>query len=203
MSRRFHFALVLVALLVTSGCTLPGADLTASATPASVDEGALNATGYAVEERGTIALNETLGINGEDRTVGVTNHIVSYQSTDHDGQFVVFTTPSPDIDDAPANPFAMVSERPDVARMFGEINNTTALTVENRRNVTLAGESTRLVTYATTNRSASGTTPVFVHAAVTQVGGDAVVAVGTHPRSVEDGAAIRRLVEGVERGEST
>ena len=75
---RFHVALALAALVVVSGCTIPGGSLTAEANPASVDKSALDATGYAVDESATIALNETVGIEGEDREVGVKNHIETY-----------------------------------------------------------------------------------------------------------------------------
>jgi hypothetical protein len=200
MSRRFHVAFVLVALVVASGCTLPGGSLTAEASPVSVENGTLDGTGYAVDESATIALNETVGINGEDREVGVKNHIETYAHTEHAGRFVVFSTPSPEVNGTPVNPFAKRSERRDVARMLGEVNNTSALTVEDRQNVTLAGQQTELVTYATTNQSGGETTPVFVHVAVAQDAGDAVVAVGVNPQSVDAGNATTRLVENVEHG---
>lgn len=199
---RFHVALALVALVVVGGCTIPGGSLTAEANSASVDEGALDATGYAVDESATIALNETVGIEGEDREIGVKNHIETYARNGRAGRFVVFSTPSPDTDGAPVNPFAKRSERRDVGRMLGEVNNTSALVVENRQNVTMAGQHTELVTYATTNRSGETTTPVFVHVAVAQDAGDAVVAVGVHPQSADAEGSMKRLVEGVEHGES-
>ena len=199
---RFHVALVLAALVVVSGCTIPGGSLTAEANPASVDESALDATDYVVDESATIALNETVGIEGEDREVGVKNHIETYARNGESGRFVVFSTPSPDTDDGPVNPFAKRSERRDVGRMLGEVNNTSALVVENRQNVTMAGQQTELVTYATTNRSGETTTPVFVHVAVAQNAGDAMVAVGVHPQSVDAAGSMKRLVEGVEHGES-
>jgi hypothetical protein len=200
--RRFHVALALAALVVVSGCTIPGGSLTAEADPASVGEDTLDATGYVVDESATIALNETVGIEGEDREVGVKNHIETYAHEAHAGRFVVFSTPNPDTDGAPVNPFAKVSERRDVGRMLGEVNNTSALTVEERQNVTMAGQRTGLVTYATTNQSDGATTPVFVHMAVAQDAGDAVVAVGVHPQSVDTQGSMKRLAEGVEHGGS-
>ena len=199
---RFHVALVLALLVVVSGCTIPGGSLTAAADPASVGESALDATGYAVDESATIALNETVGIKGENREVGVKNHIETYAHEAHAGRFVVFSTPSPDTDGAPVNPFAKRSERRDVGRMLGEVNNTTALTVEDRQNVTMAGQQTELVTYATTNQSGGETTPVFVHVAVAQDAGDAVVAVGVTPQSVAGDGSMQRLAESVEHGGS-
>lgn len=199
---RFHVALALVVLVVASGCTIPGGSLTAEASPASVEEGALDATGYVVDESATIALNETVGIRGESREVGVKNHIETYAHPDHAGRFVVFSTPNPDTEGAPMNPFAKPSERRDVGRMLGEVNNTSALAVEDSENVTLAGQPTELVTYATTNQSDGETTPVLVHVAVTQDAGDAVVVVGVHPQSVDAANSTARLVEAVEHGES-
>jgi hypothetical protein len=199
---RLHVVLALVVLVVASGCTIPGGSLTAEANPASVEESALDATGYVVEENATIAFNETVGIRGENREVGVKNYIETYAHPEHAGRFVVFTTPSPDTDGAPVNPFAKPSERRDVGRLLGEVNNTSALTVEDKRNVTLAGQRTELVTYATTNQSGGETTPVFVHVAVARDAGDAVVAVGVNPQSVAAGNATERLVEAVEHGES-
>src|SRR5699024_7730002 len=131
----------------------------------------------------------------EDRTVGVKNHIETYAHGDHAGRFAVFSTPSPEANGTPINPFAKPSERRDGGRMLGEVNNTSALTVENSQNVTLVGQPTELVTYATTNRSANGTTPVYVHVAVVQNGGDAVVAVGVNPQSIDAADATKRLVE--------
>lgn len=203
MSRYWYVVLALVGLVVTSGCTLPGADLTAEASPAVVNDSALDGSGYAVEERGEIAINETLGIAGEDRKVGVTNHIVTYTSDEHEGQFAVFSTPSPETDGAPVNPFVNKSERRDVARMFGELNNTTALTVADRRTVTALGQPTEVVTYETENRTATGTMPVLVHVAVIEDRGDAVVAVGVHPQSVEGTETMDRLVAGLEHGEDS
>jgi hypothetical protein len=202
MRRRVHLVLALAVLLVTSGCTLPGGDLTANASAVSVNDSALDATGYAAAENATIAFNETVGIAGENRTVGVKNYIATYEHTAHEGRFVVFSTPSPDTEGAPVNPFANRSERPDIARMLGGVNNTSALTVENRRNVTMLGQQTELVTYTTTNQSAAGTTPVFVHVAMTQHEDDVVVAVGVHPQSVDETGAFERLVENLEYGES-
>lgn len=202
MSRRFYVAFALVALVVASGCTIPGGSLTAEASPASVEEGTLDATGYVVDESATIALNETVGVRGEDREVGVKNHIETYAHPEHAGRFVVFSTPSPDTDGAPVNPFAKPSERRDVGRLLGEVNNTSALTVEDSQNVTLAGQQTELVTYATTNQSGGETTPVFVHVAVAEDAGDAVVVVGVHPQSVAADTATKRLVENVEHGGS-
>ena len=200
--RRISALLALAVCLLLGGCTLPGADLTANAAPASVNEDALDATGYATDESATIALNETIGIGGEDREVGVKNTIRTYAHTEHEGRFVVFSTPNPDTDGAPVNPFANRSERPDVARMLGEVNNTSALTVENRQNVTMVGQQAELVTYATSNHSSEGTMPVFVHVAVAQDAGDAVVAVGVHPQSIEGSDAMTRLVENIDHGES-
>jgi hypothetical protein len=82
-------------------------------------------------------------------------------------------------------------------------DNTSALTVENRQNVTLVGQPTELVTYATTNRSGGATTPVYVHVAIAQNDGDAVVAVGVNPQSVDAANATKQLIEGVEYGESS
>jgi hypothetical protein len=199
---RLHVALALVVLVMASGCTIPGGSLTAEASPVSVEEGALDATGYVVEENATIAFNETVGIRGENREVGVKNYIETYTRKGQAGRFIVFSTPSPDTDGAPVNPFAKPSERRDVGRLLGEVNNTSALTVEDRQNVTLVGQQTELMTYATTNQSGGETTPVFVHVAVAQDAGDAVVAVGVHPQSVAAGNATERLVEAVEHGES-
>ncbi|HET7322994.1 MAG TPA: DUF6517 family protein [Halococcus sp.] len=201
MRRRFHLAFALVVLLVTSGCTLPGADLTANAAPVSVNDSTLNTTGYTLDERAPIALNETVGIAGEDRKIGVKNWIAAYESTEHEGRFVVFSTPSPNTEGAPVNPFADPSERRDIARMFGEVVNKTPLRVVNRHNVTMFGERTEVVTYATTNRSAGGT-QVFVQIAMTQHEGDAMVAVGVQPQSVDEIGEFSRLVEGLEHGES-
>lgn len=201
MNRRVSLALALVVLLVASGCTLPGADLTANAAPVSVSDDALDATGYALDERAPITLNTTVGIAGEDRTVGVKNWVAMYESTAHEGRFVTFSTPSP-TEGAPVNPFADPSERRDIARMFGEVFNTTSLTVVNRQNVTMLGQQTELVTYSTTNRTATGTTPVLVHVAMTQHAGDTVIAVGVHPQSVSETGTFERLVSGLEHGES-
>ena len=203
MSRHVHVLFALVVLLVTSGCTLPGADLTAEASPATVSERAMEGSDYALDSQGEIAFNETLGVAGEDRNVGVTNHIVKYASADHEGQFVVFSTPSPETDSAPANPFADTSERRDVGRMFGEVNNTTSLTVTDRRNVTTLGQSTEMVTYETTNRTATGTTPVFIHVVIVEHQGDAVVAVGVHPQSTDESDVMEQFVAGLEHGESS
>lgn len=203
MKRRLSIALALVVLLVASGCTLPGADLTANAEPVSVNGDTLNATGYALSERAPIALNATVGIAGEKRTVGVKSWIAVYEHTAHEGRFVVFSTPSPNTEGAPVNPFANTSERRDIARMLGEVFNTTPLTVKNRETVTMLGERTEVVTYTTTNRTATGTIPVVVHVAMTQHEGDAVIAVGVHPQSVDESGEFERLVEHLEHGESS
>jgi hypothetical protein len=84
----------------------------------------LDRTGYALDDSATIAFNETVGIDGEDRTVGVQNHIETYAHGDHAGRFVVFSTPSPEANGTQINPFAKPSERRDVGRMLGEVNNT-------------------------------------------------------------------------------
>ena len=200
--RRFRLVLALIVLVVASGCTLPGGQLTAEANPVAVGNDTLDRTGYALDDSATIALNETVGIEGEDREVGVKNHIETYEHGDRAGRFVVFSTPSPEASGTPVNPFAKPSERRDVGRMLGEVNNTSALTIEKRQNVTLVGQSTELVTYATTNRSGEETTPVFVSVAVAQNDGDAVVAVGVHPQSVDGATTTKRLIEGVEHGET-
>jgi hypothetical protein len=201
MRRRVHVALALAVLLVMSGCTLPGADLTASASPVSVEDSALDATGYAMDENATIAFNETIGIGGENHEIGVKSYIASYEHTAHDGRLVVFSSPSPN-EGAPVNPFANLSERRDIARMLGEVFNTTPLTVENRRTVTMVGQQTEVVTYTTTNQSAGNLTPVVVHVAMTQHEGDAVVAVSVHPQSVGENGTFARLVKNLEHGES-
>lgn len=200
--RRFRLVLALVVLVVASGCVLPGGQLTAEANPVSVGNDTLDRTGYALDDSATIALNETVGIDGEDREVGVKNHIETYAHDDHAGRFVVFSTPSPEANGTPINPFAKPSERRDVGRMLGGVNNTSALTVEKRQNVTMAGQPTELVTYATTNQSGETTTPVFVTVAVAQNAGDAVVVVGVNPQSVDGANTTKRLVEGVEHGET-
>lgn len=201
MKRRLSIALVV--LLVASGCTLPGADLTADAEPVSVNEEALNATGYALEKRAPIAFNATVGIAGENRTIGMKSWISGYKHTDHRGRFVVFSTPSPNTEGAPMNPFANQSERRDIARMFGEVFNTTPLTVKNRYNTTMLGEQTEVVTYTTTNQTDTGTIPVVVHIAMTQHEGDAVVAVSVHPQSVDESEEFERLITHLEHGESS
>lgn len=200
--RRWSLACALVVLVALSGCTLPGGTLTAEAAPATVNERTLDETGYVTEERAAVGFNETLGIAGEDREVGIRNWIAAYANADGDGRLVVFSTPNPSADGEGLNPFANRSERRDVARMLGEVNNTTPLDVTRRRNVTMLGQSTEMVTYETTNRTASGQRPILVHVAVTRHRGDTVVTVGVHPRSVDEAATMRRLVESIDHGES-
>lgn len=221
-------AVGVVALLLVAGCS--GSVLSDSYTfhssPATVEEAALEDTGFEHLETRQFWVNRTRSVRDEEVEIRVSNHVALYAKSAEVGGgetpyagFVTITSPEAGVLGRPMNPLARLSNRQLVDRAmshvedvagerYGELDDVRE-TGSSRR--TVLGEETTVSRFRATGETRSGT-PVEAVLLVTKVthGDDVVVLVGAYPERVGSGDravgvdetdAIRRLLGAVSHEE--
>lgn len=146
-------------LSATAGCLdfiLGEDDLSFEATPASVSESALNATGY--EERGVEdeSMDHTFEAGGESRTVGITNWRVQYDKavsvsgipgSQRAATFNVLTTPKAEVLGETFNPIDDLSTAQLIGRAQSNYETTGSLQETGERTAQVLGTDTTVTQF--------------------------------------------------------
>lgn len=199
MQPRAIAALAVVVLL--AGCT--GGALSFSASPASVDEAALESANYTGQAPEQVTINETVEVAGVSRQVTATTWTASYAANDTPATLVVASTPDATVAGQSVNPIARLTGKELLQRVAQEIGNSDQVDLEDvevvqRENREILGQETEVTTFATTASTEQGDVPIRVHLASVSHEGDVVVLVGVHPEEVDERSTQLTLMEAAE-----
>lgn len=199
MQPRAIAALAVVVLL--AGCT--GGALSFSASPASVDEAALESANYTGQAPEQVTVNETVEVAGVSRQVTATTWTASYAANDTPATLVVASTPDATVAGQSVNPIARLTGKELLQRVAQEIGNSDQVDLEDvevvqRENREILGQETEVTTFATTASTEQGDVPIRVHLASVSHEGDVVVLVGVHPEAVDERSTQLTLMEAAE-----
>ncbi|WP_254831423.1 DUF6517 family protein [Haloglomus salinum] len=192
MSSRRVATLLVVALVLTSGCSFLGGDTVAfTASPASVCSDTLSATGYSTEVSRWENQSRNVTVAGQTRTLQLDSYVSGYDRTNASGQtrggFALFATPKASVAGQAANPVGGMSARDMVSTLsaeldqYGELSDIQRLGTDQVR--VLGSETTR-TRFGATGTDDNGD-PVDVELSILRVehGSDFVVAGSIHEQS--------------------
>ncbi|MFB6222052.1 MAG: DUF6517 family protein [Haloarcula sp.] len=182
-------------LVVSSGCVglLTGETVEFDASPASVDDSALEETGYEQTMADEQTIERTVTVAGQERTVRVTNQMRQYQRGIDLGplgeveasRFVVFSTPSASVAGQALNPAADWSNERLVEEVASRNSQIDDVQFERNRSVDALGESREVSVFSGTTTIEGQEVDVLIHLASFEHDGDVVVAVGIYPERVD------------------
>lgn len=193
-----------VLIVVLSGClgTLASADAGA----ASVPTAAYEREGYVAGNETSVPLRFPVGVAGVGGEVAVTSHVAGYSRTTAENEtaaFLLLTTPNARVGGVSVNPLRGATDPTLVrtalefvgtARTLGNVENVTDLRELGSEEVELLNETTELTTYAGVVDTATGRADVRVHVAVVEYEEDVVLALSVHPASMDERAAVGRML---------
>lgn len=209
--RRGRIALVCL-LVVLAGCSGGGGgptNVTASAQPAAVSDEALAETGFEPAETRTARLekNGSIEITGDVELqatyrLNATTHYATYDGPEGTPTptFAVYSVPLFDpvenvettvnpVDDLPVETL--------VERVQSRYGSLTDVEHVGNATATVLGNETTVREYEATASAEGESVGVVVHVATITHEGDAVVAVGIHPQSMDGRATIHALLRGI------
>ncbi|WP_435197232.1 DUF6517 family protein [Natronomonas sp. EA1] len=214
MARRAVAALLLVGLMLTSGCIgfLTGGEaLYFDSGTVSETDAAKSDTGYELERQGANNLTRTFSVAGQERNVTVTNHYAEYSRTADAplfgdtkvSRFSVFATPQVEIaGQGPFNPVSRMSNRELVLRLQQQYSAIEDVQFVSNRTVTMLGEETTVSKYnATATMEGGQEVEVTIHITKVQTESDFVIAAAVHPTKVDEQQEVDRMLEGVQHSE--
>ena len=177
---------------------------------ATVADAALDETGYEFDELDEETVTETFSFAGRRRDVSVTTAIAEYDrgiDLPFVGErlraavFSVVSTPSVSVLGRPFNPVAEMDTDELAERMQDRYENVRNLERDGEMTVEVLGESVEVARFVGEATLVNGSVSVDIVLHVsepTAAGDDLVVCVGAYPAGIDDEAAVRTLLEGVE-----
>ncbi|GAB6879218.1 hypothetical protein JCM17823_14920 [Halorubrum gandharaense] len=176
----------------------------------TVADAALSETGYELHELDEEVVTETFTFAGRNRDVSVTTAIAEYDRgvdlsfVDQRLQAAVFSvvsTPSVSVLGRPFNPVAEMDTDELAERMQDSYENVRNLERDGETTVEVLGEPVEVARFVGEATLVNGSVSVDIVLHVsepTAAGDDLVVCVGAYPAAIDDEAAVRTLLEGVE-----
>lgn len=214
MQRKVTIGLLLAITMATSGCVqaVTGGPIAFEASPASVSDDALQATGYEAGEQRAFTVNQTVNVPvlGE-REVRVSNHLATYSRVDAGGEtgngsetsagaFVVLSTPQAQVAGQGTNPLGRMPLKELVQQVAARAGgNQSDVKHVGTREITVLGTETAVEKFSSTTRAEGETVETFVYVTRVAHGEDYVVGVGILPKKFEDDEdALYKLMKGIE-----
>jgi hypothetical protein len=196
-SARTGAILAVCALLTTTGClgVLTGSDsLGFTASEASVEQAALDSTGYELVDQVTNNRTKDFSVGGQTRTVEVSNERYAYnRSVDLQllgekdlAQVHVLATPAVEIAGKTFNPVGDWSNRKLVRQVSSTYEGLGNVEHVGNRSVSVLGGERTVGKFAATAPVAGQQIDVYVHITKFRHGDDFLVLVGVHPQNVPD-----------------
>lgn len=208
MKRRTVLAGVPSALLVGSmaGCTdlITGDEARFEAETATVSEQARSDTDY--EEQSVEEDVRERNFEQVDRTVKVVNMLAEYSRSVDIGlglsgelaRFTVLSTPQVEIAGKAFNPIDDLDNKELALRLQEQYDGIDNVQPVDERDGSLLGETVTVSRFEAEAQTNGESVEVFIHIAQTQSESDFVVALGVHPKDIEETDRIDRLLEGVQ-----
>lgn len=206
MKRRAILTGVPTALLL-GGCTdlLTGDEQRFEAETAVVAEATLSDTGY--EEKRVEDMTIERNFDRVDRTVVVVNRLAEYSRSVNIGpiggelaRFTVLATPKVEVGPVgPLNPIEEMSNKEVAEMVQQEYDSVENIERVGTRDVDLLGGTTEISKFrADTQTQAGESIEVFIHIGKAESGNDFVLAIGVHPRDVDEQENVDAMMTGVE-----
>ena len=208
-----RFALLLVAVLVVlAGCT--GTIDAGSASPATLPADAYESAGYVHGNTTAVPFTYPVAYGPVTRNVTVTTYLSGYSKTTADGEVsavALWSTPNAEVLGRTVNPLGALSDRRLAATLLeqlqslrdagnvSDVNDVSLVATENR---TILGETVAIDTYSATVEVEGEPAAVRFHLAVVEHGDDLVVALGIHPETMDEDAAIAAMFERIQHSTS-
>lgn len=205
-STRVGIALAVVAVVVTSGCIgfVTGEEaLTYEANEAGVSADARQATGYELQNRQDVTINQSVS----GREVRIVNRLARYEKFDAvaeetTGVLAVVSTHRVDVFGHTTNPIANMTYTELLTNLtsqyetdFGSLDDAT---LEESQTRTILGTEARVGVFTTTTEWGGEQVEVKVYVTRVRHGDDYVIAIGGHPTKLPAGEQeILRLMEGL------
>lgn len=208
--RQALVAITVGVLMTTAGCGfLTGSEpLRISASPATVSDQALQATGYeevAVQEQ---VVERNFSVAGQTRTVEVTNQLAKYErqidlgplGSRRAGVFVAFTSPEVSVLGQTFNPIAGMTTQELVTRFESQYESLSVGSKVGSRSITVLGQARTVDRYEGTAMLGGQQVEVYIEVtAVFKHGSDYVVALAVYPQqSTESPERVKTLLQGLQ-----
>ena len=201
-------SLVVALLVVTTGCTGPLVEVSAS--PATIPESALGQTEYRHQNTTEVPITYPIGTGGLYQPITVRTWLTAYapEPVDDPVAFLLLVS-SPDVEIAgeSLNPLTQLSnreltrfvfERMAEAQSVGGISGASGLREVGVRNVTVLDSTAELVSYAGIADLDDRNASVIITVLSVRHGSDVIVALGVAPATeaeIETQAALARAIE--------
>lgn len=193
--KRREFTLAAAGALVSlTGCIglAFGDGIEAEASPAAIDEAALEDSSFAYQDSETIEIDETVEVAGQERRVYAVNHLRTYTADaglqgiqGESGTLAVVSTPDITVVGQSVNPLTRMDHADLLEEFAGELE-TEGGELEEIRHVEEREEpvldtAATVDTFAADAEIEGETITVNIHVTTVSHEGDVVVAIGAHP----------------------
>jgi len=206
--RRALLAPLLALLVVSSGCVglITGETTEFESSAATVNDAALESTGYEQRSSGTQNVTRNVSDAGQERTIRVVNHVNEYERTIDLGplgeieftRFIVFSTPGAQVAGQNLNPAADWSNRRIVEQIAQRTGSVSDVQFERNRTVSSLGESRNVGVFSGTTEVEGQEINVRIHVASFEHEGDVLIAVAVHPQRIDEESRVDTLYGGIE-----
>jgi hypothetical protein len=206
--RRALLAPLIALLVVSSGCVglITGDTAEFESEPATVDDAALESTGYEQRRSDTQNVTRNVSFAGQERTIRVVNHINEYDRSIDLGplgeieftRFIVFSTPGAEVAGQTLNPAADWSNRRVVEEIAQRSGSVDDVQFERNRTVTSLGESREVGVFSGTTEVEGQEIDVRIHVASFEHEGDVLIVAAVHPERIDEEDRVDTLYGGIE-----
>ncbi|MFB6299400.1 MAG: DUF6517 family protein [Halobacteriales archaeon] len=203
---RAGLAISVAVLLSTAGCLgfVSGSEpLNFTATAATIEESALQGTGFEEQSVQPITLNRTIEFQGEQRELIIENHVASYQKTaagNEIGIVTVVATPKAEVLGQGLNPIGRMDRQALLEQMFSfaGVSNTGDMTEIGTERTTILGEERDVSVFETTREQAGQQITVRIRIVRFSHNDDYVIALGIYPKRMSaEKQNIQQLFAGI------
>lgn len=209
MTRSAVAGVALALLLVTSGCVgMLSGPVTFTASEATVEDAALQDTGYEKNRTTEMTVSRTFSAAGQSKEVKVTNWVSEYhQSVGIAGVaeqrvavFATFASPQVEVVGKSFNPLDKYNNRQLAEKFTAKFKNVDIQQEVGTRQVTTLGNETTVSKYEATVTTVAGIQfDAYLHVTKVKHGNDHVVALAVYPKQLSDhDQKVDRLIEGIE-----
>lgn len=204
-STRSVVGLMLTLVVASAGCLgalTGGGPIEFTASEATVATSALNQAEYEHEETRPLTVNRTVDLQGESRTISITNQVSTYRAVDETvplALVAVVSTPQAEVVGQPLNPLGRMSKQELVRRLGSQYAEFGALQEVDSRQATILDQQTEVTRFATTIEQGGQQVDVFVEVVRVQDGDDFVIAIAVYPRQFEvEAQDVLTVFEGID-----
>ncbi|MFC7072571.1 DUF6517 family protein [Halovenus rubra] len=183
-----------------AGCGVLQDTFEQNASPAGVEQPALDQTGFEHRQDEEIQFTRTVDALGQSRDLRLTNWLVTHGKGAGDvgadaATFRIFSTPSVTVAGNEINPIDNFDDEQLLAQVSGQQG---SLEAESTQVVSILGTDVELTRYKTQREVAGAAVTVFVHVGRLSNNGDLLTVVGAYPELLDESEKIYSLARAVE-----